>query len=135
MQDQLVNFTGKPVFSRLSLLPFTKPQLKFRLMKAIGVLLLCALSFGVNAQEKQIDRNAQVAKLSTVQAEIVSLDEKIERIESRLEETDPQQVAPTTLEELDRLKNKRDQLKRIEFSVKAYLDDTEKKEPKKSSDK
>ena len=102
-------------------------------MKFIGVLMICALTFGVNAQEKQIDMNAQTAKLTTVQSEIVVLEEKIGRIEGRLEETDPQNISPATQDELNRLKMKLDHLKRVEKSVKAYIDSE--KEPKKTSDK
>jgi hypothetical protein len=134
IENQLINPTGKPRYIWLSLLPLYKPLLKNKPMKFIGVLMICAFSFGVNAQEKQIDMNAQTAKLSTVQSEIVVLEEKIGRIEGRLEETDPQNITPATQEELDRLKMKLDHLKRVEVSVKAYID-SEKKEPKKSSDK
>lgn len=97
-------------------------------MKFLGVILFCILSFGVVAQQKEIDRNAQVQKLSEVQAEIARLDEKIGHIEGRLSGMDPQSVPPTTQDELNMLKDKRNNLKRVEYSIQAYLESTEESE-------
>jgi len=103
-------------------------------MKVISAIIFTLCLLNVNAQEKQLDRNAQQAKLATTQTEILQLEEKIENIEGRVAATPPQDVHPNTQEELDRLKNQLTKLKRVEFSIKSYLEesvDKKSKEPKK----
>ncbi len=93
-------------------------------MKTIMMILFTFLLANVYAQDKQLDRNAQLAKLESTQLEIIQLEDKITKIEERVNLTPPSEQHPSTQEELDKLKSNLLKLKRVEFSIKAYLEES-----------
>lgn|SRR3989338_1352571 len=102
-------------------------------MKTLLLAFLCVLSFNGLAQEKTINRLEQQQKLVAVQAEIELLSEKIDRVQLRLNELDPVEVPTAVSDELELMKNQLISKKRVEYSIKAYLESIE--EGEKANDK
>lgn len=101
-------------------------------MKFLAFLSFMLLTVVAYSQEKQIDKQAQVAKLSTVESKIVLLEEKIERVEGRITANPELANDPIVTQGLQELKDELMMLERVQKSVKSYLEDSDKKTENKS---
>jgi len=91
-------------------------------MKKTLSLFLCCIAFIGFSQEKQIDIAAMTLQLSEVQANISSIEIKIESINDRLQALPEGEVAPHITETLETLEREKIALEKRAFSIKSVIE-------------
>ena len=95
------------------------------LLGSFTALIMTLLISSTAFSQKQFNLNQQQQKLSEVQGKIIVLEEKISRIQHRIDESDPNDVPQDVYTVLDGLNTDLNMLKRKEISIKAYIDSQE----------